>query len=135
MTKHVIGGIAAALFAVFLSACQTEAIYDVNSHPVTPATQAKLSDTQVAKTIVRVVNSSPNWQVEGTEPGKIHAKWRRHNTRSANVDILFSNESYSILLISSVELYQEGGVIHPSYNSAVHKLEVDIDRALLTDSY
>lgn len=135
MTRSMTGLAVTGILGLLLCGCQSEPIYQAKGHPIVQPAGPQLSDVQMSKIIVDSVKFSPNWEVQSVEPGRIRAKWRRHQTRSALCDILYDRASYSILLVSSVELYQEGGVIHPSYNVAIHQLENEIDHGMKRATY
>lgn len=134
--KHITArGATVAVLGLLLGACQTEPVYEAKGHPIVQLAQSKMSDEQMVRIIGESIATVPNWQIEETTPGRIRAKWRRHQTRHAICDILYNKESFSILLVSSVELYQKDGVIHPSFNGAVRNLENEIDRRVVRLGY
>jgi len=125
--KRIYGLVTVAVLGLLLAACQTEPIYQAQ-HPITQAGNLQVSEQKVEKGILAALGQEgEKWTVESTQPSKIMARWRRHGTRWALVAITYNSRSFNITLDSSANLYQENGVIHPSYNEAVRALETAID--------
>ncbi|HYD67575.1 hypothetical protein [Azospirillum sp.] len=124
---------AMAVAGVVLGACQrVQPMYNVASHPV-PASAQRLPLKTIEQTILDAAVAR-KWNVDRVRPGVLHAKqkWREH---MAEVEIRYSQESYSIQHRSSVNLKEQGDEIHRSYNKLVHALEDEIERRLYRAGY
>lgn len=112
------------LTAFLLAACGHAPIYNVDSHPV-PASAQTLSLSQIEKVIIDA-GQTRGWKFQPVSPGKLHAI-QDQPKYAAEVDILYSQRSYTILYSSSRGLEEKGGTIHKHYNLWVRNLESDID--------
>ncbi|MDA8230026.1 MAG: hypothetical protein M0006_01670 [Magnetospirillum sp.] len=120
-----------AVAAVVLTGCyRAEPVYEVRNHPIPQAVQAKISPAREEQLITEAA-ANRNWRVERIAPGQLRATIRIRDKHTAVCDIRYDKTSYSILLVSSENLKQDGeGHIHHTYNSAVHKLEDEIETTL-----
>lgn len=73
--------------------------------------------------------NSKTWSVEDVQPGDIRANYR-NRAHQAIVDILYDEQSIECRLVSSANLNQRGGKIHPSYNKLILKFEEQLRKAL-----
>lgn len=69
------------------------------------------------------------WLVDWKAPGELLArqKWKDHE---AAVEIRYSQESYTIDHVSTVNLLEQGDTVHRNYNKLVRALEDEIERRL-----
>ncbi len=119
--------------AAILGGCQrVQPIYSVRGHAVPVAAQ-KLPLATLERTIYDAATAR-GWNVDRLRPGLMRAtqKWRDH---AATVDILYSNESYSIDHVGSANLKEQGDRIHKAYNTYVHALEDEIEKRLYRAAY
>ncbi|WP_146214665.1 hypothetical protein [Azospirillum thermophilum] len=107
-------------------------IYSVQGHAV-PAAVQKLPLSSIERTIYEAATAR-GWNVDRVRPGLMQAtqKWRDH---SATVNIVYSNESFSIDHVGSSNLKEQGDQIHRAYNKNVHALEDEIEKRLYRASY
>lgn len=109
-------------------ASRQEPIYNIVNHPI-PAAAQKLSSDDIAKAII-AGGARTGWQIgpnaDGSLTGKIDVRGKHH----ATVTITYSQTNYSVTLVSSTNLLQEGNLIHRNYNRWVHELEKNIDDQL-----
>lgn len=99
-------------------------IYTVIDHPV-PAAAQKLPLADIQRTI-EIAGSFRHWQFEPLAPGDLHASYS-NGKHGATVDVSFSQRAYSIRLVHTENLLQDGNTIHRTYNRWVRNLEKDID--------
>ena len=120
---------------LLLAACHTQPIYQVQGHPVTQVAQNRLTDEQMTQIILDAA-AMLRWQASVVQPGRIRATVNFGSSHSAACDVIYSRQSYSILLASSYNLKEDGrGNIHVRYNQAVRQLEEGIERGVLRASY
>lgn len=134
-TRPVTRGLCVVLLAtvVALGGCQRmQPIYSVKGHAV-PAAAQKLPLPVIERAIYEAA-SDRGWKVDRIRPGLMQAtqKWRTH---SATVNIVYSNESFSIDHVGSSNLKEQGDQIHRAYNNNVHALEDEIEKRLYRASY
>lgn len=119
--------------SVILGGCQRmQPIYSVKGHAIPAAAQRKpLADIERA---IFEAATARGWNVDRIRPGLMQAtqKWRDH---SATVNIVYSNESYSIDHVGSSNLKEQGDQIHRAYNKNVHALEDEIEKRLYRVGY
>jgi len=115
--------LALTLFAGPALAWRQDLRYDVIDHSV-PAAAQHLSSDDLARNIM-IAGAKRNWRIEPLGPGELKATQVR-GTHEAVLKISFSPKAYSITLISTKNLDQEGDKIHPTYNHWVGNLDADI---------
>ncbi|MGE5540443.1 MAG: hypothetical protein ACM30I_17640 [Gemmatimonas sp.] len=122
------------IVAVSAAGChRVQPVYNVQNRPVPAVGQQSLSLDKVRDAILSAAVVQ-RWQVVPVRPGMIRAtlRWQTH---TADADILYSEQSYSIVLAGSSNLKQQDGDIHRNYNRAVQRLEDEINRQLLRAAY
>lgn len=112
------------LFAGVAQASRLEPVYNVIDHPIPPAAQ-KLSLDEIGRNII-LAGTPRHWRFEPIKPGQMRATYD-NGKHAATINIAYSQRSYSITLVSTVNLLQEGNEVHRTYNMWVHNLEKDID--------
>lgn len=118
----------AALAGFLLAACaHQQPIYNVTAHPL-PASAQKLSLAQIERLIVEA-GQTRGWKFEPLAPGKLRAT-QDQPKYAADVDVIYDQKSFSITYVGSRGMKEQGEVIHPHYNSWIHRLEGDIDTRL-----
>ena len=121
--------ILAGILALGLAACaRTAPIYSVSDAPVV-VSSGNHNSTDVKNAILRA-GSSLGWQIRETEPGHIVGilNIRRH---TAEVDIYYNAQSYSIGYRNSNNLDYDGTNIHSNYNGWIQNLDNAIKNQLL----
>lgn len=115
-----------AVFAIFLSSCgvRLEPVYNADNIPVPSGLQA----STVEKTI-KIAAANRGWIVADQGKGILRATLHQR-THEAVIDIHYSETSYSIDYVSSVDLLYDGSKIHRNYNKWVRILENDINKEL-----
>ncbi len=118
-----------ALLAIFLGACRTATIYNVDSVAVS-SNKANISKADVRTAIVRA-GSTLGWQITDNGPDALIGtlSLRAHK---AVVDIPYSATQYSITYKDSVNLDYTGTSIHKNYTGWVQNLQKAIDVQLRT---
>jgi hypothetical protein len=124
---HVTTRILVTVGLLLLAACHRMA--PIENYPDQPIPQAatKLPLTEIAARI-KAAGAPYDWIYTDIAPGKMTATYT--NKRSATVEIDYSQTSYSIKLVSSELLYQNGDEISVRYNSWVRRLNTAIMRRL-----
>jgi len=118
----------AATAAALLAGCQRkEPLYTVKDHAVPTAARGLPAPT-IEKAIMEAADAR-GWYVDRLTPGVLRAtqKWKTH---VAVVDIQYSQDVYSINRVSTVNLLEQGDMVHRNYNKMVRVLEDEIDRRL-----
>jgi len=109
-------------------ASRQEPIYNIVNHPI-PAASQKLSSDEIAKAII-AGGARTGWQIAPNADGSLTGKIDVRNKHHAIVTITYSQTNYSLTLVSSTNLLQEGNLIHRNYNRWVRELEKDVDDQL-----
>jgi hypothetical protein len=126
-------GLAAVLLSIGLFACahtdRIEPISQVIDHPVPPLAQ-KLSVDEIGHVIIEA-GLMRQWRFEPHGPGQMDATYD-NGKHAATVRVTYNQKAYSITLVNSVNLLQEGNQIHRAYNIRVRNLEKDIEVRLAT---
>lgn len=121
--------IAFSILLISISGCSlTAPIANVQGEPLPPGA-SKLSLDEIARQI-KLAGDSLRWQFDDAGPGKLRGTLhvRQH---VAVVDVLYNQQSYSIMLASSVNLMQDSdGTIHRRYNDWIANLRNRIDSQL-----
>lgn len=120
-------GIGAALLLLWplLAGCaRVAAVQDVHDHAL-PAAALPLAPEQVARGMADAAVLA-RWHVDQSAPGRLRATYQR-GSHDATVDVTWTQRDYSIVLVTSHNLREEGGEIHRSYNKWVNALEQAID--------
>lgn len=126
---HIRIGLAAVLifiglFAGAAHADRIEPIYQVIDHPVPPSAQ-KLSVDEIGHAII-AAGLMRKWRFEPHGPGQMDATYD-NGKHAATVRVTYNQKAYSIALVNSVNLLQEGNQIHRTYNFWIRNLEKDIE--------
>ncbi|MBA1149004.1 hypothetical protein H0Z60_18290 [Ectothiorhodospiraceae bacterium WFHF3C12] len=118
-----------ALLVLFLAACKTQPVYNVDGAPVTTASEGQPTMEQVKQAIVRA-GTSLGWRMEPARDGLIVATLvsRGH---MAKVDINYTTSSYSINYKDSRDLDYDGEKIHKGYNRWIQNLDQRIRSRLI----
>ena len=118
----------AIVLTIVLGGCQTSApILNIKDSPVAAA--KPLQANQVRNAII-VGGANLGWQIVDAGQDKLKGTLRLRE-HLAVVDIPYSSKSYSIILISSVNLNERDGQIHRNYNSWAQNLDTAIRAQLL----
>lgn len=117
-------GLVVIVFA--LSGCG-RTIYNVDEKTISQLQVSKISATQVRDIIIKTAQNK-GWEIEKVKSGLLSAKIK-WNTHVAEIEILYSNKSYSINYLNSVNLIIDETQIHYRYNKLVTALEAAIDIA------
>jgi hypothetical protein len=124
---HVVTRLTLALGLLAIAACHRMApIENFPDQPI-PQTATKLPLSEIAARI-KAAGKPSGWIFTDTAPGKMTATYS--NKRSATIEIDYSQTSYSITLVSSAQLRQNGDEISTRYNSWVSKLNSAIAHQL-----
>ena len=118
------------ILALSLAACaRTAPIYSVSDAPVV-VSSVNHNATDVKNAILRA-GSSLGWQIREIEPGHIVGTLsiRKH---TAEVDIYYNAQTYSIGYRDSNNLNYDGANIHSNYNGWVQNLDNAIKNQLLS---
>lgn len=125
--KHVL---AAMAIVALLAGCQrAEPILAVSQQPVPQGLMQKLAPGGYDKLYAEAALSK-GWRPEQVEPGRIRASITIRGTHSLTVDIVYNSAIYDIGVVSSENLNQADGKIHPAANTAIRGLRDAIDAAL-----
>ncbi len=120
--------IAIVLLAGLVAGCITKPIYQVSNRPM-PYGAQNLSMDQVQRAIVAGVQNR-GWRVEPLAPGRLRATQRQEKL-SAVVDVVFDQQTFSIIPVSSSGFREgDGTTIHTRYNLWIRNLERDINSAV-----
>ncbi len=124
--KFRLYGLALAVIAVLATACEqrVQPIYNPTNVPI-PQSLAFTSLEEIGEGIKRA-GASQNWQMTDKGAGEIEAVLKIR-THKANVRIDYSQISYSITYVSSINLLENGAGIHRNYNTWVRQLESAIN--------
>lgn len=111
-------GIAVAL----LAGCRVAPVQDIVDAPVVePASGPRLTADEV-KVAIQRAGASLGWQIKEVQPylleGTLHLR-----THTAQVNIPYSAERYSIVYKDSKDLNYDGKNIHSNYNGWVQNLD------------
>jgi hypothetical protein len=106
--------------------CRTAPIYNVEQAPINVSANTGVSEIKKA---ILVAGASLGWQMKEVEPGHILGTLhlRKH---MAQVDIPYSQTSYSIKYKDSMELDYDGSMIHKNYNGWIQNLDHAIQASL-----
>jgi hypothetical protein len=113
---------------VAVSACsRTAPVYNVQDRPIPVASQ-RLTLDEIGRNIVQA-GRQYKWRMDPVEPGRITGVLddRQHE---AVIDIFYTQQAYSITLVESRNLQQEGDEVHKKYNKWIRRLEQSIDERL-----
>jgi hypothetical protein len=125
-TQTALRRMALALGLLSLAACHiVEPIQNFADQPV-PESDRKFPLAQIAAQI-RAAGEPLGWIFTDAGPGKMIGTIKE---RSATVEVVYSQTSYSITLVSSVHLYQKDGEIIARYNVWSRNLNAAIVRQL-----
>lgn len=120
---------ALVLLTAFAGCRSASPIYESSGVPIPQSMQSRDS-LDVAVDVVRhSLVSRRGWYIQERldDRVRIGIEVRVH---SATVDILVEDGRLTPVLVSSVNLEQENGRIHPSFNTWMQNLEQDMRRAL-----
>ena len=112
-----------------LVACRTAQIYNVYDAQIAYNPKENITLDDIA-TAIREAAVRRHWIVREIEPGLIHATLniRAH---TAEVEIKYNKQSYSIIYKNSTNLRYRNGRIHPRYNTWIKNLRREIDYRLV----
>ncbi|APV50465.1 hypothetical protein BWI17_12640 [Betaproteobacteria bacterium GR16-43] len=116
------------LAVIGLVACTTAPIYNVQSAPVSTASGKAVTATQVRGAIV-AAGSNLGWVMSDARPGVLAGKLALRS-HVAEVEIPYTEKTYSIVYKGSSNLNETGGSIHKNYNGWVQNLQRDINAKL-----
>ena len=117
-----------ALIFVTLAGCRsTSPIEDVN-HQIMPEQAKAMSEAQIGEKIIRTL-STRGFYCNKTAANKLTCSMdaRKHQ---ATIAIIYSPYEFSIHHISSTNLKEKNGKIHPKYNKWVNTIKKDILKAI-----
>ena len=129
MRFRMLAAVAVAATALLVVGCRTVPIHNVKDAPISLPAGQKDSMAAVESAIIRAGNGL-GWQMKVEKPGLIVGTLNLR-THTAVVEIPFSTTAYSILYRSSVNLDQQGDMIHSNYNGWVQNLDQAIRRQLV----
>jgi hypothetical protein len=130
MRFRMLAAVVAAAASLLMVGCRTVPILNVKDAPITLPAGQKDSMAAVESAIIRAGNGL-GWHMKVEKPGLIVGTLNLR-THTAVVEIPFSTTTYSILYRSSVNLEQQGDMIHKNYNGWVQNLDQAIRRQLMT---
>ena len=112
-----------------IAAChRTGPIRNIQDQPI-PANAAKLSSDEIGRQI-KVAGASLGWNFEDVGPGKLRATHQVQG-HAATIAIEFTQTTYSIILDSSVNMYQStSGTVSSRYNWWAENLKNRINSQL-----
>ena len=116
------------LAVIGLVACTTAPIYNVQSAPIATASGKPATADQVRGAIV-AAGSNLGWVMSDARPGVLNGKLALRS-HVAEVEIPYTDRTYSIVYKSSSNLNETGGSIHKNYNGWVQNLQRDINAKL-----
>lgn len=117
-----------AVAASLLAGCnRRQPIYTVTDHPI-PAAARSLPAATIQQTIMEAAAAN-GWLVDWKAPGELRAK-QKWNNHEAEVEIRYSQESYTIAHVATHKLLEQGDTVHRNYNKRVRALEDEIERRL-----
>ena len=122
-------GFATVALALALAACglgMNVGVYTVDK-PI-PVTVQSAGLYQIEAYINQALTTK-NWTADKVRPGELRAKQEWDN-KVAVITILYSQQSYSIRLHSSLNLDERNGSIDNAYNIRIKQLETEIDRRM-----
>lgn len=114
--------------ALFLSACASRPIQNVDSHPI-PAAAQKLSMAEIGNEIAEAAIGR-GWIVDKKTDGHMVATLTKPPQYEAVIDLKYSQTSYSIVYNTSRGLIDSTGNIHYNYGRWVNFLDQDIQARL-----
>jgi len=120
--------VAAAFVLVFVSACNTRPVLNINEAPVVTSGQAA-SPQAVEGAIVRA-GTSLGWKMTPVRPGLVAGRLDLR-THTAVVDVSYDAKAYSIRYKDSTNLHADGANIHKNYNGWIENLDRNIRTELL----
>jgi len=112
-----------------LVACRTAQIYNVYDAQIAYNPKSNITLDDIA-TAIKEAAVRRHWIVREIEPGLIQATLniRAH---TAEVEIKYNKQSYSIVYKDSTNLRYRNGRIHPRYNTWIQNLRREIDYRLV----
>ncbi len=113
-----------ALVGLQACAARIEPIYNVENHPL-PAAAQRLSLDDIGRDII-IAGTPRHWRFEPLGPGQMKATYD-NGKHAATVKLTYTQKAYSITLVSTYNLLQEGDGVHRTYNHWVRNLEKDIE--------
>lgn len=119
------------LSALFLAACQSTSVYNVDKNPV----PAGLSVKQVEKVIVKALVQK-GWQIKTNTDGVILAEIMVR-THTAKIEISFDASQYSINYRDSTNLKYNASknTIHKNYNNWIIYIDRLIQSGFIDERY
>ena len=130
MKRNLIGVLFLSILALLLTGCPHQAtVYNVeNASVVVGGMGDSFTEDDVKKAIIRA-GAALGWNMKVEKPGKILGTLylRSH---MAQVDIPYSERSYSIIYKTSKNLDYKDGKIHSNYNGWIQNLDRGIKNQL-----
>ncbi len=117
---------------LFTVSCANKPIYSVASRPMPPAAK-NLTLDRLEQAIVEG-GQARRWFFDAVAPGRLRAT-QDQGKHLAIVEILFDQSNYSINLVRTSGLKEQGATISRHYNTWVRNLEDDIYASLVRASY
>ncbi|HKW55286.1 MAG TPA: hypothetical protein VJO12_16465 [Stellaceae bacterium] len=127
MRRRLALSLASLLLLATAGCMHTQPVYDVHDETL-PAGALGLSHDEVGRKLAEAA-ARARWRVDRVEPTQVVATYDA-GSHSATVAITWSERTYSIGLVNSYNLREEGGQIHRTYNGWVRGLEREINSAL-----
>ena len=124
-----IGGILAVASLLFLAACATQPVLNVDQSPIV-ANKPNPSMDEIRQAIVRA-GSGLGWQMVADRQGHVTGTLLLR-THTAVVDVDYTQKVYSIKYRESKNLDYDNGNIHRNYNGWIQNLDKAIKSQLLT---
>ncbi len=126
--KHSLWRILLVVSFLGLAACRTAPVYNIEEMAVVSSMEKALSAEEVKKAII-VAGASLGWQIRTVKEGELLGTLQLRD-HMAQVDIKYSDKSYSILYKDSNNLNYDGTNIHSNYNGWVQRLQQTISAHL-----
>jgi uncharacterized protein YcfL len=118
-----------AALAMLAGCHRSESIQLVSHQPVPAGLAQKMAPASYDRLYAEAALSK-NWKPIQTAPGRIRASITIRQSHDLTVEIDYSATEYTLVVVSSENLNQENGTIHPAANKAIRGLRDAIDTAL-----
>ena len=119
---------AALIAAVALAGCQTRAMSTTPERPVPQHAQA-LPLVAIEAAIVEA-GVRRGWQFQHIKDGQVRASYSKRWPWYAEADVLFSGNSYRIVLVTAKNIENRNDGVERAYNRWVTNLDEDIQAKL-----
>ena len=121
MSKYQFVYILSAVFLFLLSGCRTEAVLNLNNHPI-PAIGGAFMKPEVIENGIVQAGSRLGWRMSRKGENTVLAYHVNDDGSQAIVAISFSKKTYSVNYYNSQNFLYDGEVIHKKYNKLVINL-------------